>query len=378
MDVLRAAAEGDVETVKQWLTATSQNTRHPELVMHVSVRAAKHGHDNICQLMLDSGAMVEYAVSVALYAACSNNQQSTAQLLVRHGHINTHDLAEALLRACVNGHMCIVTWLTSDVMQLSQSDRIKWMLFTASARGNMSDIKQLVTQVDSDATHVMSQALRVACLCGRDDVVKWLTSHTIADVSNRGVVQKYDGEVTSLMVACDMGHNIIVRRLLQCVTPHTVNMLSGSVANTALHFAICFETDETCRMQNACANNDINAVTATLFLGHLDLQVYYGYTALYWACMRGYVEIVRMLLSAFADTRITNDWRRTPAMMAKMCNHPEVLSYLRCTLSDPPGIAAHVSNSNNNSVSISMSSIEDVMQQNISHKNSSRPGSTNN
>jgi ankyrin repeat protein len=141
----------------------------------------------------------------------------------------------------------IVTWLTSDVMQLSQSDRIKWLLLTtACARGDLSDIKQLATQVDSDVTRVMSQALRVACYNGRDDVVKWLMSHTTADVNSRGVIDKQvDGEVTSLMVACNMGYNNIVRRLLQCVTPHTINMMSGAVANTALHFAICCETDKT-------------------------------------------------------------------------------------------------------------------------------------
>jgi hypothetical protein len=53
-------------------------------------------------------------------------------------------------------------------------------------------------------TRVMSQALRVACHNGRDDVVKWLMSHTTADVSSRGVIREPDGEVTSLMTACDV------------------------------------------------------------------------------------------------------------------------------------------------------------------------------
>jgi hypothetical protein len=116
--------------------------------------------------------------------------------------------------------------------------------------GDLSVVKQLATQVDSDVTRVMSQALRVACYNGRDDVVKWLMSHTTVDVSSRGVIRSINGEVTSLMVACDTGCYSIVRRLLQCVTPHTVNMMSGKVANTALHFAICCETDKHCQMQN--------------------------------------------------------------------------------------------------------------------------------
>jgi ankyrin repeat protein len=155
--------------------------------------------------MLDSGQMSDNAISAALKAACRYNQQSTAQLLLRHGHINTHDLTDALLAACVYGHMRIVTWLISDVMQLSQSDRIKWLLTTACARGDLSVVKQLATRVDSDVTRVMSQALRVACYNGRDDVVKWLMSHTTVDVSSRGVIDEIHGEVTSLMVACYTG-----------------------------------------------------------------------------------------------------------------------------------------------------------------------------
>jgi hypothetical protein len=83
------------------------------------------------------------------------------------------------------------------------------------------------------------------------------------------------------MVACYTGRYNIVRRLLQCVTPHTVNMMSGTVANTALHFAICCETDKHCQMQNACVNSDIDTVTATLYLSNINLQVVDGSTALH-------------------------------------------------------------------------------------------------
>jgi hypothetical protein len=137
--------------------------------------------------MLDSGHVSDNAISLALGAACKSNQQSTAQLLVRRSHINTHSLTNALLAACRNGHTRIVTWLISDVMQLSHSDRIKWLLITACSCGDLSVVKQLTTRVDSDVTRVMSQALRVACFNGRDDVVKWLMSRTTVDVSSRGV-----------------------------------------------------------------------------------------------------------------------------------------------------------------------------------------------
>jgi hypothetical protein len=201
MNVVRAAVVGDVETVKQWLSAPRHE--HPAHVGQVLYQAGKYGHDNICQLLLNSDDVSDEYVARALSAACQYNQLSTAQLLVRHGHISTKDLTKALSHACKIGHMRIVRWLISDVMTLSHTDRIRWLLVTACARGDMSDIQRLATQVDSDVTRVMSQALRVACYRGRDDVVKWLTSHTTAAVSGLGLVHETNGEVTSLMVACE-------------------------------------------------------------------------------------------------------------------------------------------------------------------------------
>jgi ankyrin repeat protein len=130
-------------------------------------------------------------------------------------------------------------------------------------------------------------------------------------------------------------------------------------------------------MPAACMNSDIDTVTATLYLSNVDLQVSGGYTALHYACARGNVEIVRMLLSAFADTHITDDDRRTPAMLAEIHGHTELLPYLRCTLSDPPVIPVQAFNTNN-SVSISVLSIEHVTQHNTPHIIISRPGTIRN
>jgi ankyrin repeat protein len=260
-------------------------------------------------------------------------------------------------------------------MQLSQSDRIKWLLSTARACGDIRVVKQLATQVDSDVTLTVSQALRVACFSGKDDVVKWLMSHTTANFSSCGFISDVLGEMTSLMAACNSGHISIVIRLLQCVTPHTVNMMSGRVTDTALHFTICSETDKHSGMQIACANGDIITVTATLQIQNLDLQIANDFTALHFACCRGDVEIVRMLLSAFANTHITDDERRTPAVLAELYSHTELLPHLRCTLSDPPDAAAHVS-TDNNSMSISVLSVEDITQHNTPHTNRSSPGTT--
>ena len=80
MNVMRAATVGDVQTVNKWLSAPP-HTRHPEQAGFVLDRAAMYGHDNICQLMLDSGAVTDSLVAFALTAACRNNHLSTASCL---------------------------------------------------------------------------------------------------------------------------------------------------------------------------------------------------------------------------------------------------------------------------------------------------------
>jgi hypothetical protein len=139
--------------------------------------------------------------------------------VLQHCFLQEDTFTEALLKASRKGFLLIVGWLISDVMHLSHTDRIRWTFVTACVSGKLSDIQQLATRVHSDVKKVMSQALIVACCNGRHDVVKWLTSHTTADVSRTAVIHTEHGEVTSLMAACDMGHNRIAIQL-QCVTPH--------------------------------------------------------------------------------------------------------------------------------------------------------------
>jgi hypothetical protein len=139
-----------------------------------------------CCWTTDAISNYEADMNFAFTTACDRNRLSIAKRVIQHCSIQTHTLTEALLNASVSGHVHIVEWLISDVMHLSYTDRIRWTFVTACVCGDVSDIQQLATRVHSDVTSVMSQALRVACYNGRHDVVKWLTSHTTADVSSAG------------------------------------------------------------------------------------------------------------------------------------------------------------------------------------------------
>ena len=365
--MVTAAAVGDVETVNKWLTARGYT--HAGQLKTVIVQAVIHGHDNIFQLLLEYGTISNYE-DFAFTTACECNRLSIAKRVIQHCSIQTHTLTDALLHASVRGHVHIVEWLISDVMHLSYTDRIRWTFVTACVRGDVSDIQQLATRVHSDVTSVMSQALRVACYSGRQDVVKWLTSHTTADVSSAAEIRPVDGEMTSLMAACEMGHNRIAIQLLQCVTPHTVNMMSGTTRDTALHLTCFSETDR--RLYRACDDGDVNAMSDLLYTSDVDLQVSNGMTALHVACTQGHVEETRILLSVFARTDITDNGRRTPAMVAQLSGFTILLPYLRYTLTesrDNNCTSTRVTDNNTDTVSISLSSIEDAQHNNNkSHK----------
>jgi hypothetical protein len=375
--VVRAAVVGDVETVNKWLTARGYTHRGQLLTM--IQQAVKHGHDNICHLLLDCDAIRnnETAMDFAFTLACDRNELSIAKRVIQHCSIQTHTLTEALLRASVNGHVHIVEWLISDVMHL-YTDRIRWTFVTACVCGDVSDIQQLVTSVHSDVTSVMSQALRVACYNGRHDVVEWLTSHTTADVSSAGLLITEDGEMTSLMAACDEDNNRIAIQLLQCVTPHTVNMMSGTARDTALHFT-CFSGTHN-QLYEVCGCGDVDVMNDLLCSSDVDFQDSYGYTALHLACSNGQVEVTRLLLSWFARTDITDNDRRTPAMTAQQFGFTILLPYLRCTLTesrDNNSTSTRVTDNNTDTVSISLTSIEDAQHNNNkSHKSNKVTKST--
>jgi hypothetical protein len=369
--VSRAAAVGDVETVNKWLTARGY-THRGQLVTVIN-QAVRHGHDNICQLLLDCDAIRsdEEVMGFAFTTACDNNQLSIAKRVIQHCSIHTHTLTDALLEASRSGNVNTVEWLISDVMHLSYTDHIRWTFVTACARGDVSDIQQLVTRVHSDVTSVMSQALRVASYKGRHNVVRWLTSHTTADVSCAAVIHTIDGEMTSLMAACDRGHKRIAIQLLQCVTPHTVNMMSGKRRDTALHLTCFSETDR--RLYTACLNGDVDAVSDLMYTTDVDLQVIGGMTALHAACINGHFEAIRLLLSVWARTDITDNDRCTPAMTAQKFGFTNLLSYFDRTLTesrDNNCTSTRVTDNNIDTVSISLSSIEDAQHNNNnkSHK----------
>jgi hypothetical protein len=93
VEVSRAAAVGDVETVNKWLTARGYT--HGGQLLAVIGQAVTHGHDNICQLLLDCDAIRndEDSWTIAFTTCVSvqshvNSQTCDTTLFYTHTYFN--------------------------------------------------------------------------------------------------------------------------------------------------------------------------------------------------------------------------------------------------------------------------------------------------
>jgi hypothetical protein len=219
----------DLHKIEAWL-AGDDGLNNSTKIMNILIEAIHVGRSDICQLIFNSGLLDNSKIALiskdAIETACLSGQLSMVQLIVSQCHPSTQQLYTALANACLNGHVKIVGWLL-DEMKLSYSDSVKWLLATASARGDIDTVKLLAAQNEITSTKAMSQALRAAFYQGRVTVVDWLITYTTANVSSCGGLGFATGPMTSLTAACYSSHPDIVLTLLQCVTSHTVNIQCG-------------------------------------------------------------------------------------------------------------------------------------------------------
>jgi ankyrin repeat protein len=321
MDLIR----GDVPQLLAWMA--SKHYTDSKLVK-VLLTAVRVGRIDICLAIINRRRLANNLLTETVELACYSNQLTLAKIIVERYRLSLkfHHLYNALLGASSIGHSEVVQWLLG-VMKLSHDDSVTWLLATASARGDIDTVKLLTAQTASQAIHDTSHALRCACYRGRGHVVEWLMANTASSVSKLGdLVTGICSTMTSLTAACYSCHADVVKTLLHCVTPHTVNIQCGIYNNSALHSVIWNSRDPgESRLQTACANNDIEEVNTFLYTDDVNVQDNSGDTSLHEACRYGNVEVVECLLSVFANVNITNDSRRTPVEQAEYYGNDQLV-----------------------------------------------------
>ncbi len=159
---------GDVSKLMTLLKSSADCRTNYKKINKLLFPAMFTNQIDICQVSINSGKLNGKAVTQAMTVACICGHLSLAQLIVRRFRVSTQDMHCALCNASRRGHTEIVNWLVSE-MKLSRLDNIRWLLATASARGDIKNVKLLAAETSKHATNVLSQALTIACYRGRVD-----------------------------------------------------------------------------------------------------------------------------------------------------------------------------------------------------------------
>jgi hypothetical protein len=193
--------------------------------------------------------------------------------------------------------------------------------------GDLDKVKQLTATVRTDETmSVMSQALRTACWNGRCNVVEWLLIHTTVDVTQLGITWYMRGPVTALTAASFRGHVTVVHRLLE--EPSDINEQSEGTCDTTLHHTIWCQYEDVSSLHKTCIDGDTDMVCQLLYRRHVDTQDNNGNTPLHYACQYDHLDVVKLLLSVFAQIDVVNSWNRTPLNLSTDFGNYKLMQYL--------------------------------------------------
>jgi hypothetical protein len=104
-DVVCDALHGNVDAVRKWLYGDGRYNVKKQVV--VLLRAARYGHTDICQLVIDCDTVSTDNLTTALHQACYSGHLSVVQLIVSTlGQNCNSQLRE---------HMIVSMWLLYNV-----------------------------------------------------------------------------------------------------------------------------------------------------------------------------------------------------------------------------------------------------------------------
>ncbi|XP_025081785.1 uncharacterized protein LOC112556729 [Pomacea canaliculata] len=305
-----ASHNGFPEVVKllvEYKADVNAKTREKETSLHF---ACSNNHDEVAEILLTGGAEVD-AKDIngwtPLHIASFQGYMDVVNVLMRHlASVNEKTLlnVSALHLACIYGHLNIVNSLLSHGAEVNATDpRDSFTpLHFATLSGQAQIIKSLIDN-KAELNRVDSKgfsSLCYACNRGQKEVVDILLSHG-ANVNIKTKV----GDMTPLLLACQMDFPDIVRRLLQ----EGANLeAEDAEGRTALHAASNGSSVDLVKL----------LVTRGARIDHRDKS---GWTPLHFACQRGDQNVVDLLLEKSSNVDVTTSDDVTPLHIASSHGH---------------------------------------------------------
>lgn len=335
---IRAIQLGQTESIKV-LLKNSDECLNKAQQQNSLYTAARLGHTEICQLIVNAKSVDSSHISSALILACTNDHLATAQFLIRHCKRDDLQLTGAMISVCTQARAKVGPWLAKNVLHLNVSNEVYWIHVTMCALGSadVTDLKRFLDQSRSycfNPKEFSSRALRVACWNGRAKVVNYLLDNTPADIASKGRVKTNGDQITALMAACrGKCSKSLIRQLLQRVTPYVINISSDPSKSTVLHVVIWSSNDSVrdFPLHKACLEGDVSTVRKLMYAHDVNAQDINGFTPLHYACATGCAETVMLLLSVDARTDITNNQGCMPAVLADASGNSELADFI-CSL----------------------------------------------
>ncbi len=290
-----AAASGDVDTVKRWLSRgadVNAQSETGETPLHL---AAAQGRKAVVEILIEKGADVN---------ARSRNGRTPLWLAALAGHM---DLVRFLVAkgADVNiadnrGRMPVDIARQrgrNEVVDILSQHGAKETLHGAVASGNIDEVKRLISEgADINAKNEDGRTpLHLAANRGPGDLIEFLVSHgadrNVKDV--RGQIPLHEASKSG---------NVDAARLL-IGNDATINTQSEEWESTPLH----------------CAASKGHREVVELLVAngaHLEDRNFHGQTPLHLAAYRDRRAVVNTLLANGADIEARTKYDRTPLAMA--------------------------------------------------------------
>ncbi|XP_065826102.1 death-associated protein kinase 1-like isoform X2 [Oscarella lobularis] len=314
--------------------------------------ACQEGHLFMTQMLVSKNCSVKIQSKkggAALHVASFHGQTAVTEYLIDHCGVNVNEQNNdgwtSLMMACQEGHLDTVQLLVSKQCDINIRNKDGWTaLHAASCKGQTAVTEYLIDHCGVNADEQNNDgwtSLMMACQEGHLDTVQLLVSKQcdinirkknsgtalhVASFYGKSAVTEYlidhcgvnvndqdnDGW-TSLMLACPKGHFYTVRLLVSKQCDINIRTKDGW---TALHVAsFSGQTAVTEYLIDHCGVN-------------VNDQNNDGRTSLMFACQKGHLDTVQLLVSKQCDINIRDKNGLTALHVASFNGQTAVTKYL--------------------------------------------------